>query len=250
MVFGKPVSRGILSGLRSLRARTLRTHGRPEHNILSSASHPPATIVLVHGLWMSGFQLRILQHRLESAGNFRVVPYSYPTVSGGMSDHVRGLVELAHKQAVGELHFVGHSLGGLVILRALEFTDDLPPGRAVLLGTPSQGSRAAQSVARVIPFGKAILGQAMNAECIDCEPREYSGHRDVGVIAGSMGLGLGRLFANLPGDHDGTVLVEETYLPGSKDHIVLSISHTGMVFSAEVAEQASWFLRAGSFKRD
>jgi pimeloyl-ACP methyl ester carboxylesterase len=198
---------------------------------------------------MSGFQLKVLQHRLESAGNFRVVPYSYPTVSGGMVDHARGLLELARKQRVDELHFVGHSLGGLVILRALELTDDLPSGRAVLLGTPSQGSRAAQGVARVVPFGKAILGAAVNAECVDCAPREYKGHRDVGVIAGSMGVGLGRLFATLPGDHDGTVLVEETYLPGSKDHVVLSISHTGMLFSTEVAEQAACFLRQGAFRR-
>jgi hypothetical protein len=193
--------------------------------------------------------LKVLQHRLESAGNFRVVPYSYPTVSGGMADHAHGLLELARKQRVDELHFVGHSLGGLVILRALELTDDLPSGRAVLLGTPSQGSRAAQGVARVVPFGKAILGAAVNAECVDCAPREYKGHRDVGVIAGSMGVGLGRLFATLPGDHDGTVLVEETYLPGSKDHIVLSISHTGMLFSTEVAGQAACFLRQGAFRR-
>jgi hypothetical protein len=216
---------------------------------LNKASNPPATIVLVHGLWMSGFQLRILQHRLESGGDFRVVSYSYPTLSGGMSDHARGLVELARKQRVGELHFVGHSLGGLVILRALELTDDLPQGRAVLLGTPSQGSRAAQGVARVVPFGKTILGAAVNAECVECSPRQYRGHRDVGVIAGSMGLGLGRLFANLESEHDGTVLVEETHLPGAKDHIVLSISHTGMLFSTEVAEQASRFLRSGAFRR-
>jgi len=219
---------------------------------LNSAPNPaaaPATIVLVHGLWMSGFQLKVLQHRLESQGDFRVVSYSYPSLSGGMSDHVRGLLELARKQRAGELHFVGHSLGGLVILRALELTDDLPPGRAVLLGTPSQGSRAAQGVARIVPFGKAILGAALNAECVEHSPREYQGHRDVGVIAGSMGVGLGRLFANLESAHDGTVLVEETYLPGAKDHIVLSISHTGMVFSSEVAEQAAAFLRGGSFRR-
>lgn len=209
----------------------------------------PATIVLVHGLWMSGFQLRILKHRLEAGGRFRVASFSYPTVSGSMNEHVRGLLDFARAQNVPELHFVGHSLGGLVILRALQLTDDLPPGRAVLLGTPSQGSKAAQGVARVVPFGRAILGAAVNAECIDCEPREWRGHRDVGVIAGSMGLGLGRLFADLNADHDGTVLVEETKLPGAKDHIILSISHTGMLFSTEVAEQAGWFLRTGTFRR-
>ena len=68
----------------------------PQGNGLNSALNPaaaPATIVLVHGLWMSGFQLKVLQHRLESHGDFRVVSYSYPSLSGGMSDHVRGLLE-------------------------------------------------------------------------------------------------------------------------------------------------------------
>ena len=64
-----------------------------------------------------------------------------------------------------------------------------------------------------------------------------------------MGLGLGRLFAQLDSDHDGTVMVEETKLPGAKDHIVLSTSHTGMLLSADVAEQAAHFLRNGRFDR-
>lgn len=208
-----------------------------------------ATIVLVHGLWMSGFQLRVLKHRLEADRHFRVAAFSYPSLNA-MSHHARSLLEFARAQNASELHFVGHSLGGLVILRALQLTDDLPPGRVVLLGTPSQGSKAAQGVARVVPFGRVILGAAINAECIDChEPREWRGHRDVGVIAGSMGLGLGRLFADLNADHDGTVLVQETLLPGAKDHIIVSTSHTGMLFSTEVAEQAGCFLRTGTFRR-
>lgn len=197
---------------------------------------------------MSGFQLKILQHRLEADGRFRVVSYSYPTL-GAMAGHARGLLDFARAQKTSELHFVGHSLGGVVVLRALQLTDDLPPGRAVLLGPPLQGSKAAQGVARILPFGKAILGAAVNAECIDCESHEWSGHREVGIVAGSMGMGLGRLFADLNADHDGTVLVEETLLPGAKDHIILSTSHTGMLFSAEVAEQAGWFLRTGTFRR-
>lgn len=198
---------------------------------------------------MSGFELRVLKHRLEADGSYRAVAFSYPSLTGTINDHVRALLDFAREQDVQQLHFVGHSLGGIVILRALQLTDDLPPGRAVLLGTPSQGSKAAQGVARILPFGKAILGAAVNAEIVEFEPREWRGHRDVGVIAGSMGLGLGRLFADLNADHDGTVLVEETLLPGAKDHITLSTSHTGMLFSAEVAEQAGYFLRNGSFRR-
>ncbi|HKE96557.1 MAG TPA: alpha/beta hydrolase [Povalibacter sp.] len=205
--------------------------------------------LLVHGLWMSGFELGVLKHRLETEGRFRTAAFSYPSMTGSMADHVRSLVEFARAQRADQLHFVGHSLGGLVILKALQLTDDLPVGRAVLLGTPVQGSRAAAGVARWLPFGKAILGAAVNEEVLECTPRQWSGHREVGVIAGSMGLGLGRLFAHLNTDHDGTVLVEETRLPGAKDHIILPTSHTGMLFSAEVADQAACFLECGEFRK-
>jgi pimeloyl-ACP methyl ester carboxylesterase len=206
-------------------------------------------VVLVHGLWMSGAQLGLLKRRIESQSEFRALPFSYPSVKGEMADHVRALVEFAKTHRTEEMHFVGHSLGSIVILRALQLTNDLPPGRAVLLGPPCQGSRAAQGVARVMPFSRALLGSAIHEECIECSPREWSGRRDVGIIAGSMGMGLGRLFATLDTDHDGTVTVEETKLPGAKDHIVLNTSHTSMLFSPEVAQQAVAFLRDGKFGR-
>jgi pimeloyl-ACP methyl ester carboxylesterase len=215
----------------------------------TSNAAAPATIVLVHGLWMIGFELGMLKHRLETSGPFHAVAFSYPSLAGKMSDHVRSLIDFSRAQKTEQVHFVAHSLGGLVVLRALQLTDDLPPGRAVLLGTPLQGSKAAQGVARLVPFGKAILGSAINEECIEYAPRSWSGRRDVGVIAGSMGMGLGRLFAQLDGDHDGTVMVEETRLPGAKDHIIVETSHTGMLLSAEVARQAANFLRQGSFAR-
>jgi hypothetical protein len=207
------------------------------------------SVILVHGLWMSGFQLGVLKRHIEAVSSYRVVPFSYPTIKGSMADHVRSLLDFAHTQQSDELHFVGHSLGSLVVLRALQITDDLPPGRAVLLGPPCQGSLAAKGVAR-LPFGRAILGAAIHEECIECTPREWSGRRDVGIVAGSMGMGLGRLFANLQSDHDGTVLVEETMLPGAKDHIVMHTSHTAMLFSTDVAKQAVSFLKAGVFVRN
>jgi len=198
---------------------------------------------------MSGFELGVLKRRLQSQSQLHPVAFSYPSLSGSMADHARSLIEFARAQQADELHFIGHSLGGLVILRALQLTNDLPPGKAVLLGTPLQGSKAAQGVARWLPFGKAILGPAAHEEIIGAAAREWSGRRDVGVIAGSMGMGLGRLFADFDTDHDGTVSVAETQLPGARDHIVMPTSHTGLLFSADVADQSAHFLASGSFKR-
>lgn len=215
---------------------------------LNSDPGAPALTILVHGLWMSGLQLTVIKRRLAADGSLRTLSFSYPTLVGSMSDHVRRLIDYAQARRSERLHFVGHSLGGLVILRALQVTDDLPPGRAVLLGSPLQGSRTAQRLARV-PFGRTLLGGALTEECVEWSPREWSGRRDVGVIAGSMGVGIGRLFGNLADAHDGTVMVEETRLPGAKDHIVVPASHTGLLLSADVAGQTRYFLEHGIFSR-
>src|SRR5262245_7023967 len=215
---------------------------------MNSDSPPPALAILVHGLWQSGLELFAMRRRLQADGSMRAIFFSYPTVVGSMSNHVQRLIECARAHKAERLHFVGHSLGGLVVLRALEVTDDLPPGRAVLLGSPLQGSRTAQSLAR-LPFARALLGGALTPECVASSPREWSGRREVGVIAGSMGFGVGRLLANLDGAQDGTVMVEETRLPGAKDHLVVAASHTGLMVSAKVAEQTRHFLERGAFNR-
>ena len=202
-----------------------------------NASRAPALAILVHGLWMSGLELALIRRRLEMDGSLRTLSFTYPTIVGSMSDHVRRLIECARAHKAERLHFIGHSLGGLVILRALQVTAE-----------PLQGSRTAQKFAR-LPFGRALLGGAIAEECLDWSPREWSGRRDVGVIAGSVGLGLGRLLADLEDAHDGTVMVEETRLPGAKDHLVVATSHTGLVWSAEVAEQTRHFLDHGAFRR-
>jgi hypothetical protein len=60
--------------------------------------------------------------------------------------------------------------------------------------------------------------------------------------------GLGALFAGFSGEHDGTVAVAETRLPGLTDHVVVAASHSGLLFSAAAAQQAIAFLRDGSFR--
>lgn len=215
----------------------------------------PDLVILVHGLWMSGIELVSLKNRLNADHGFEAVPFSYPSVSGSMLDHVKELREFAQSQKAERTHFVGHSLGGIVVLNLLEATADLPPGRAVLLGSPLQGSRAAQGLARW-PLGKAMLGITMRQEFLPGDslgPREtvrsWNDRREVGVIAGSSGFGLGRFVAKLDGENDGTVMVEETQLPGARDHLVLPVTHTGMLFSGEVAKQTAHFLHHGRFAR-
>src|SRR6188472_3287297 len=129
---------------------------------MNSDSPSPALTILVHGLWQSGLELFVMRRRLQADGTMRALFFSYPTVVGSMSNHVRRLIECARAHKSERLHFVGHSLGGW----------------AVLLGSPLQGSRTAQSLAR-IPIVRTLLGGALTEECVNWSPREWSGRREV-----------------------------------------------------------------------
>ena len=203
-------------------------------------------IIIVHGLWMTGLELGVLQHRLRVDHGFEPSIFSYPSITGTMAEHVASLRTFVQAQKCERLHFVGHSLGGIVILKLLEMFDDIPPGRVVCLASPMQGSCAVDGFARW-PFARAALGAAICDEVLTTKQRKWDGRRDVGIIAGSLSIGVGRLFADFHEPSDGTLLVSETKLDGAKDHIVMPVSHTGIVFSAEATTQIASFLKAGHF---
>jgi pimeloyl-ACP methyl ester carboxylesterase len=144
------------------------------------------------------------------------------------------------------VHLVGHSLGGLMLLKLFELMPEQPPGRVVLLGSPVTGSHAARSVARWA-IGPSLLGQIALAEIVERGPRQWTLPRELGVIAGSTSAGLGRIVSDLPEPNDGTVAVEETRIEGMSDHIVLPVTHTGMLASTTVSACIAAFLRTGLF---
>lgn len=205
-------------------------------------------LVFVHGLWLTGIESGLLLQRLAGHLGCRTHYFHYPSVSAPMPQVLHDLHAFVQSLDATGVHFVGHSLGGIVVLRLLEKHTDMPPGRAVLLGSPLKGSRAAQGVARW-PIGAAILGRNIEAEVLTPQQRRWDGRRELGVIAGDMSLGLGRFFGALDEANDGTVSVAETALDGATDQIVMPVSHTGMLFSAEVAQQTANFIANGRFTR-
>jgi pimeloyl-ACP methyl ester carboxylesterase len=207
-------------------------------------------VVYVHGLWLSGLEGAWLRRRLAQDISAETVAFSYPSVVADARANARALAEFLGAIRADAVHLVGHSLGGLVILKYFEdeAATHFPPGRVVLLGSPLRGSRAARGLARV-PFGRKILGRSAGEELLVPRERGWDGHRDIGVIAGDLGVGLGRLVGTGAEPSDGTVLVEETRLDGATDHLVMRVSHSGMLFSAAVAKQAGAFLRTGAFER-
>ncbi len=205
-------------------------------------------VVYVHGLWLSGNESGILLRRLGRELKAKTRAFSYPSVRSNISENAQALGEFLRKQRAETLHLVGHSLGGLVILKLFESGEGvrLPPGRIVFLGSPLNGSRAAQNLAR-LPFGRKIMGKGVHEELLTERQRRWSGQRELGVIAGNVGIGLGRLVGIHGAPSDGTIFVHETRLPGISQHLVLRISHTVLPFSSTVARQTAAFLNDGSF---
>jgi len=116
----------------------------------------------------------------------------------------------------------------------------------VLLGSPVNGSCAASAVARW-PIGPAVLGRLALQELVGASPRRWTHERELGVIAGSLSAGIGRFVSDLPEPNDGTVAVEETRISGMKEHLVLPVTHTGMLLSTGIADRTSRFLGSGRF---
>src|SRR5258708_25793069 len=117
-----------------------------------------------------------------------------------------------------------------------------------MLGWRWRGSGSAVTWARLL-LGTKSMGGGIGEEVLGprVERRRWNCARDLGVIAGDLGVGLGRLVGTLGGPSDGTILVEETELDGTADRVVLRVSHTGMLFSAAVARAACAFLSTGRF---
>jgi pimeloyl-ACP methyl ester carboxylesterase len=205
------------------------------------------SVVLVHGLWMPGAELYVLRRRLQRAG-FSPLQFRYRSVRDDVDTSAASLHDYLATVPGGIVHLLGHSLGGLVMLKLLARYGSQRIGRLVCLGSPLTGSQAAEHL-RALPGGERLLGKAMAQVLRESAGRHWDGWSELGIIAGRVGLGLGRLLGPLPLPHDGTVAVAETDLPGASDHIVLGVTHFSMLWSRAVAEQAIAFLKTGRFNR-
>jgi pimeloyl-ACP methyl ester carboxylesterase len=205
------------------------------------------TILLVHGLWMTGFEFGVLRNRLVHDG-FRVEIFPYASMHGDVAAIGAALRRRVDADPAERVHLVGHSLGGAFVYRALMDSGSSLNGHAVLLGSPLNGSRAASGVMRW-PWLAPVLGAHVTSELASPCGRAWDGRTALGAIAGTRPIGTGRFFARFDEDNDGTVGVSETIIPGLTDHLVLPHSHIGMLFAQDVADQVGHFLRAGRFNR-
>ncbi len=204
-------------------------------------------VVFVHGLWMAGHEFFLMRQRVGGCG-YDTRRFRYRSVLWDFSRTCRELKDFLDKLPADRVYFVAHSLGGLVLRHFFSRYNEPRAVGAVLLGTPNTGSAVADALYRKA-WGRKLLGRSY-AQGLDGQVPPWPTHLPVGIIAGNLPLGAGRLFCDLSPPHDGTVRVSETPLPQMIQQLILPVSHTSMLFSPLVARNTCHFLRYGRFAAD
>ena len=201
-------------------------------------------VVLVHGIWMNGLEFWRLRRNLELAG-YECHVFKYHVWGKPLAETAACLNEFVQGIDAPVVHFVGHSLGGIVLLHLFDQFPFAKQGRVVLLASPVNGSIVAKRLGAT-RLTRWTLGQSLQ-NGLDGKVSAWRGWQDVGTISGSLPLGVGLMVGGLKSPHDGTVTVEETQFVGAVDSLVLPVSHLGILFSLDVAQQVVIFLRTGKF---
>jgi triacylglycerol esterase/lipase EstA (alpha/beta hydrolase family) len=209
-------------------------------------------VVLAHGLGRSDGAMWRFAQRLENAG-YKVCRLDYATIGESIDDVLAETTKqiddcILHAPKV---HFVGHSLGGLVIRAYLQNNqlqlEKINIAEVVLIGTPNKGSELADhfsdswlmevggGISRALVTGSSSLGNNLDETDVN-----------VGIIAGTKSSSL--TSDKFDGPNDGLVSVESTKLNNMSDFITIDVSHSMMRYNLGVAEQTIHFLQNGTFK--
>ena len=221
----------------------------------SGCSSPPPdgaeSVIVVHGLGRTPASMSILVSRLKNAG-FRVVSFGYPSTSESMEALVERLqaeVESCCGNEPEAVHFVTHSMGGVLVRSYLSQQPGPHQGRVVMLSPPSQGSEIIDAFSDS-PLLHSLLGPAGSQLGTDPEgiPNQLGPVRfGLGIIAGDRSMNpLGSWL--IPGPDDGKVAVERARVDGATDFMVVSATHTFIMNRRDVADEVVRFLRQGRFQ--
>ena len=220
--------------------------------VASAAVQAGECVVLLHGLARTANSMSTMQEALIEDG-YAVVNVDYPSRDLPIEELApmaveEGLGGCRSKKDVENIHFVTHSLGGILLRHYVSEQEIAELGRVVMLGPPNQGSEAVDELADVPGFdwinGPAgrQLGKGENSVPLSLGPAEF----ELGIIAGTRSIDP-IASAILSDPDDGRVSLEDTKLDGMDDFAVVAHSHAFMMRMQTPIELTIRFLRTGSF---
>ena len=217
--------------------------GRP-----ATSSAEDAHVILLHGLGRSALSMRYTERRLRRAG-FRCTSIDYPSRRMPIEELALSVAERLPPDP-GPLHFLTHSLGGIVLRCLVKVRRPANLGRAVMLGPPNRGSQLASRLGPTWYF-RRMMGPA--GQQIGSDPESVPNTLgpvdfELGVIAGTRTIDPFRFL--IAGPSDGKVTPEETRVEGMSDWLALRRGHAFLLFDGHVIDQAAHFFRHGRFARD
>lgn len=208
-------------------------------------------VILLHGLARSDSSMKTMAKELSNTG-YIAINYDYPSTDFPIEklaeDAINDALSLCPQQTT--IHFVTHSMGGILVRQYLSQHTIENLGRVVMLGPPNKGSEVVDTL-HSVPGYELINGPAghqLGTDILSVPNKLGPADFELGIIAGTRSINL-ILSTMLPETDDGKVTVENTKLDGMKDHIALPVTHPFMMSNKTVIEQVIHFLKSGSFKK-
>jgi hypothetical protein len=211
-------------------------------------------IILVHGLARSSNSMGKLEECLLENG-YGVLNLDYPSRSKSIQEIadkiVPGAIEFCRKKGARKIHFVTHSMGGIVVRYFLKYNKIPDLGRVVMMSPPNGGSTVVDELKDNFIF-KWINGPAGRQLGTDHEsiPKKLGAvDFELGIITGDRSVNP-LLSIIIPGDDDGKVSVESAKVEGMKDFTVIHATHPFIMRNKQAIEKTLLFLKSGSFDKE
>lgn len=207
-------------------------------------------VIVLHGLGRTAWSMSKVERTLTEAG-YNVWNKTYPSraknIQNLANEHISQGLNACRDQSARQIHFVSHSMGGILVRQYLQNMEIGELGKIVMLSPPNQGSELSDFLReyRLFDFIMGPAGQQLGTGSTSLPKSLAPVPGKIGVITGNKGLPL--LSKLIPGDDDGKVSVESAKLREMTDFLVVGTGHTFIMNNEEVLKEILTFLETGRF---